>query len=95
MSETMQSEHEDHDALNCPECQAASEACKVLGTIGEAMEKALADGAFERMGRQMAQERERRMLEAFINSTSLGQERERRMLEAFINSTSLGTDGQR
>jgi len=64
----MNDEHDsdEHDGLNCQQCQAASQACAVFGGFAESMEKMLADGVFYRMGRQMAEERERRFLEAYL-----------------------------
>ncbi len=59
---------DDHDALSCPQCQAATNACRVLGGFAEAMEKMIADGYFERMGREAAMRRERAALEAFLGS---------------------------
>ena len=64
MSET--NGHEEHDGLNCPECQAATETCKVLGAIGEAWARALDDGFFERLGAKMGEERERQMMKAIL-----------------------------
>lgn len=55
---------EEHDALSCPECRAASEACRVVGGVAEAMEKALAAGVFERLGAEAALAREKAILDA-------------------------------
>jgi hypothetical protein len=61
---------DDHDALSCPQCQAASEACRVLGGFAEAMQRMLDDGTFERMGQELAMRRERAILEAVFGETA-------------------------
>jgi hypothetical protein len=62
-------DHEEHDALNCPQCRGAMEACTILGGFAEAMEKMIENGTFERMGREAARRREQAFWEAFLKST--------------------------
>jgi hypothetical protein len=55
---------EDHDQSTCPQCLAMVAQCNMMGGIAEAMQKMLEDGTFARMGREMAERRERACLEA-------------------------------
>ncbi len=60
-------EHE-HFGPECPECQAATQTCQVLGGIAEAMQKMLDDGTFERLGAEMAYRREQAILDALLKA---------------------------
>lgn len=60
------SEPEDHDALTCPQCQAMNELSKILGGFAEATQRLIDDGTFERWGREMAERRERAVIEAIL-----------------------------
>jgi hypothetical protein len=61
----MEAEH-DHFGPDCPQCRAASEACRIVGGFAEALEAALNDGTFERLGREAAMRRERAALDAIL-----------------------------
>ncbi len=60
------SDPHDHNGTDCPQCRAQAEACKVLGGFAEALEKAIADGVFERLGREYGRRREEAFWKAFI-----------------------------
>jgi hypothetical protein len=55
---------EGHDQSACPQCLAMVAQCQILGGIAAAIEKALDDGTFERLGREAAERREWACLEA-------------------------------
>lgn len=57
---------DDHFGPDCPECRAASEACRVMGGFAESLEKMLADGTIERLGYEMAQRREQAYIDALF-----------------------------
>jgi hypothetical protein len=57
---------EGHDQSTCPQCLAMVAQCKAMGGIAGAMQKMLDDGVFERMGRELAERRERIVLEAVL-----------------------------
>lgn len=57
---------DDHDALSCPQCQAATQACAIIGPVAEAMQRMIDDGTFERMGREMAMRQEEAFWRAFL-----------------------------
>ena len=56
----------DHLGVDCPKCQAASEACKVLGGLGEELQKMVDDGTVYEMGRKAGEAHERAIIEAFF-----------------------------
>jgi|HubBroStandDraft_5_1064220.scaffolds.fasta_scaffold167116_3 hypothetical protein len=58
---------DDHSGPDCPQCQAASLACQVMGGYAEAMQKMLDDGVFERMGEEMARRKEEAFLRAILS----------------------------
>lgn len=62
----MSQQHEDRCGVDCPQCQAFSEQARVLGGLGEAMQKMLDDGTFERLGADMARRQEEAFLRAFV-----------------------------
>jgi hypothetical protein len=59
---------EEHHGPDCPECRAHAQAAQVLGGFGEAMQKMLDTGAFERMGQEFAYRREQAFLNAFLGN---------------------------
>lgn len=59
---------DDHDGLNCPQCQAATQAVQILGGFGEAMQKILDNGVLERMGREAGMRREQAFMDAFLGA---------------------------
>ncbi len=60
-------DHE-HFGPDCPTCQAFSEQAKILGGFAEATQQLIDNGTFERMGREMAERREKAILDAFLKS---------------------------
>ncbi len=58
----------DHCGIDCPQCQAASEACKILGGFAEALEKMIEGGVFERLGAEMARRREEAIWKAWMEA---------------------------
>ncbi len=49
---------DDHDAATCPLCQAFSQQAKVIGGMGEALQKLTDDGFFRRLGQAIAEREE-------------------------------------
>lgn len=62
----MTDEPHDHDGTTCPQCQRMSEAVRVLGGFALALERALEDGTFHRIGEEMARRREEEFWKAFF-----------------------------
>jgi hypothetical protein len=55
---------DDHFGPDCPQCCAM--AAQAMGGMAEALQKALDDGTFERLGMEAAERRERAVLDAVL-----------------------------
>ncbi len=51
---------------DCQKCRAAADTNRALGMFAESLEKAIADGVFERLGREYGRRREEAFWKAFI-----------------------------
>ena len=67
MTDTQTIDPDEHDALNCPQCQAFSETAKIVGGMAETMDRMIHDGTFERMGREMALRQNEAVMKAILN----------------------------